>query len=134
MPEIVTFPSEFPRTTQIGGQTIDLVQPDAQHRYGNTSKVRLEIRYGNDDSVYELVGVHVDYLKTPQYIRLTQEQIDKTEDTSQIMEYPDYICQEIINELVHIIMENASDMRTQTHIPLSQSIANPAQTASTSAS
>lgn len=127
MSHTVTFPSEFPRTTQIGGQTIDLVQPDAQHRYGNTSKVRLEIRYGNDDSVYELAGVHVDYLKTPQFIRLTQEQIDKTEDTSQIMEYPDYICQEIINELVHIIMENASDPRIQTHAPLSQSIANPAQ-------
>ena len=134
MSEIVTFPSEFPRTTQIGGQTIDLVEPDAQHRYGNTSKVRLEVRYGNDDSVYELVGVHVDYLKTPQFIRITQEQLDKTEDTSQIMEYPDYICQEIINELVHIIMENASDPRVQTHVPLSQSIANPAAAQSSAAS
>jgi hypothetical protein len=43
------------------------------------------------------------------------------------MEYPDYVCQEIINELVHIVMENSSDPRLNTHIPVSQSIANPAQ-------
>jgi hypothetical protein len=43
------------------------------------------------------------------------------------MEFPDYVCQEIINELVHIIMENSSDPRLQSHIPVSQSIANPAQ-------
>jgi hypothetical protein len=43
------------------------------------------------------------------------------------MEFPDYVVQEIINELVHIVMENSSDQRLQTHIPISQSIANPAQ-------
>jgi len=32
-----------------------------------------------------------------------------TADTSQIMEFPDYVCQEIINELVHILMENSTD-------------------------
>jgi hypothetical protein len=36
-------------------------------------------------------------------------EIDKTEDVSQMLEYPDYVCQEITNELVHLIMENISD-------------------------
>ena len=40
---------------------------------------------------------------------LTQEQLDYTEDNSQILEFPDYVCQEIINELVHLVMENNSD-------------------------
>ena len=53
--------------------------------------------------------------------------MDLTRDTSQIMEFPDYVCQEIINELVNIVMENTADPRLQTHIPISQSIANPAQ-------
>ena len=75
-------------------------------RYGNKSEVRIEIRYGTDDSVFELTDVYVDYIKAPQHIRLTQEQLDKTEDTSQLLEFPDYVCQEIINELVHLIMEN----------------------------
>lgn len=96
-------------------------------RYGNASKVRLEVRYGKDNSLFELTNIWVDYIKSPQHIRLTQEQLDLTEDTSQKMEFPDYVCQEIINELVHIVMENSSDPRMQTHPAFSQSIAAPAQ-------
>jgi len=44
-----------------------------------------------------------------------------------MMEFPDYVCQEIINELTHLIMENSSDPRLQSHVPISMSIANPAQ-------
>lgn len=96
-------------------------------RYGNKSQVRMEIRYGTDDSVFTLERVNIDYIKAPQFIRLTQEEIDRTIDYSQMLEYPDYVCQEIINELVHLIMENLSDQRLQTHPVVSQSIANPTQ-------
>ena len=96
-------------------------------RYGNSSAVRMEIRYGKDSDTFEPISVQVDYLRTPQYIRLTQEQLDKTQDTSQIMEFPDYVCQEIINGLVKLVMENASDPRLQTNIPINQTIAPPAQ-------
>ena len=111
----------------IGGNEVSNVERVGQIRYGNVSPVRMEIRYGKDNSLFELVEVYVDYLKTPQNVRLTQEQLDLTEDTSQMMEFPDYVCQEIINELVTLVMENASDPRLQTHIPVTQSIANPAQ-------
>lgn len=80
-----------------------------------------------DDTVFQLVNVHVDYLKSPQHLRLTQSQLDSTRDTSQIMEFPDYVCQEIINGLVKLVMENASDPRLQTNIPVNQTIAPPAQ-------
>lgn len=103
-----------------------LSQKSGGIRYGNTSKVILEIRYG-DDSIFKLHEVYIDYIKAPQNLRLTQKEIDKTADTSQVLEFPDYVCQEIINELVHIIMENISDQRLQTHPVVSQSIANPAQ-------
>ena len=59
-----------------------MVERTAGHRYGNASKVRLEIRYGKDNSVFQLAAIKVDYIKAPQHIRLTQEQIDLTEDTS----------------------------------------------------
>jgi hypothetical protein len=49
------------------------------------------------------------------------------EDTSQILEFQDYVCQEIVNELVTLLLENASDPRLQSQIPINQSIANPAQ-------
>ena len=103
------------------------VERAAQVRYGNPSPKRLEIRYGTDSSLFELSLVYIDYIKAPQHIRLTQEQIDLTEDTSQVLEFPDYVCQEIVNELVHIIMENIGDPKLQTHPVVSQSIANPAQ-------
>ena len=45
--------------------------------------------------------------------------MDLTVDTSQIIEFPDYVCQEIVNELVHLVMENTSDSRLNTHIPVS---------------
>ena len=111
------------------GNTIDFdaTQKVGELRYGNASPVRLEIRYGKDNSIFQLDSIYIDYIKTPQYVNITQEQLDLTEDTSQIMEFPDYVIQEIINELVHIVMENAGDPRLQSHIPISQSIANPTQ-------
>ena len=108
-------------------QEVSLREKGAEIRYGNRSEVRIEIRYGTDDSIFELTDVYIDYIKAPQLIRLTQEQLDRTEDTSQLLEFPDYVCQEIINELVHILMENIGDPKLQTHPVVNQSIANPAQ-------
>lgn len=117
----------LPKTIKIGSSAVDAVERSGQIRFGNTSQVRMEIRYGKDTSLFELANVYIDYLKTPQNIRLTQEQLDLTEDTSQMMEFPDYVCQEIINVLVKLVMENSSDPRLQTHIPVNTTIANPAQ-------
>lgn len=115
------------RTIHIGDQNFNNIEKIAKVRYGNPSNVRMEIRYGKDTSLFKLQATYIDYIKTPQHIRLSQSEIDLVEDHSQILEFPDYVCQEIINELVHIVMENASDPRLQSHIPVSQSIANPAQ-------
>ena len=119
--------SNFQRTINITGHTnpVSLVEKPTAIRAGNTSNVRCEIRYGKDDSLFQLAEVQVDYVKVPQHIRLTQEQIDLTEDTSQIMEFPDYVNQEIINELVHLVMERTSDPRLSTNIQMTQSVARP---------
>ena len=119
--------SNFSRTFTLSDKTteIDLVEKQAAARIGNASNVRCEIRYGKDDSLFQLVEVQVDYVKVPQHIRLTQEQIDLTEDTSQIMEFPDYVNQEIINELVHLVMEKVNDPRLSNHMQMSQTIARP---------
>lgn len=120
--------SNFPRTISLStGGTVSTIEKETAVRYGNASQVRMEIRYGNDASVFQLEKVKIDYIKTPQYIRLTQEQVNLTRDTSQVMEFPDYVCQEIINELTNIVMANIADPRLQTHIPISTSIAQPAQ-------
>lgn len=120
--------SNFQRTYKFGDAETDrisLVEKPIAARIGNTSNVRCEIRYGKDDSLFQLAEVQVDYVKCPQFIRLTQEQIDLTEDTSQIMEFPDYVNQEIINELVHLVMERINDPRLGNNMQMTQSIARP---------
>lgn len=121
--------SNFQRTFKLkttkGEQQVSLVEKPIALRAGNTSNVRCEIRYGKDDSLFQLVEVQIDYVKCPQFIRLTQEQIDLTEDTSQIMEFPDYVNQEIINELVHLVMERVNDPRLGNNVQMTQSIARP---------
>ena len=120
--------SNLPRTISLKNiQNKSIVEKESGVRYGNPSSVRCEIRYGKDNSVFALQSVVIDYIKAPQTIRLTQEQVDLTEDTSQIMEFPDYVCQEIINELTMLVMENTADTRLSTNTVVTQSIANPAQ-------
>ena len=126
--EVTEGQSNLPRTISLKNiQNKSIVKKESGVRYGNPSSVRCEIRYGKDNSVFELQSVVIDYIKAPQTIRLTQEQVDLTEDTSQIMEFPDYVCQEIINELTMLVMENTADPRLQTNTVVTQSIANPAQ-------
>ena len=120
--------SNFQRTFKLQDSEetrISLVEKPIASRIGNTSNVRCEIRYGKDDSLFQLAEVQIDYVKVPQHIRLTQEQIDLTEDTSQIMEFPDYVNQEIINELVHLVMERVNDPRLGNNMQMTQTIARP---------
>lgn len=127
----VQFASPFKRQVQlkVGNLTkeVSTTDKEAGVRYGNPSQVRIEIRCGQDNSKYELKNLLIDYLKTPQTLKLTQEQLNLVEDTSQILEFPDYICQEIINELTMLVLENTSNPRLQSNTVVSQSIVNSAQ-------
>lgn len=117
----------FSRTISLNKYVVNTVEKPAYLRHSNPQKVRMEIRYGKDDSVYELVEVRVDYVKSPQFIRLTQDQLDLTTDTSQIMEFPDYICQKIINKLVALLLERSSDPRLTTNVQINRTMASSTQ-------
>lgn len=117
----------FSRTISLNKYVVNTVEKPAYLRHSNPQKVRMEIRYGKDDSVYELVEVRVDYVKSPQFIRLTQDQLDLTTDTSQIMEFPDYICQKIINKLVALLLERSSDPRLTTNVQINRTMVSPTQ-------
>lgn len=67
-------------------------------------------------------SIDIRYLKTPQKLILLQSQIDGTDDTSQILEFPEYVCEEILKDLVALILERGSDPRLQSHIPVNKSI------------
>lgn len=59
------------------------------------------------------------------YVSMTQNQILELEDNTQVLEFPDYVCYEIINIYVRLLLENAGDPRLQTNVPINQSIAVP---------
>ena len=104
----------------------DAIEKPAGSRHANSSRVKVEIRCGRDKSnIFSLSAVQIDYVKAPQFIRLTQEQLDSDEDISQVMEFPDYVNQEIVNELVNLVMRNTNDPSLQAHMQMTQSIARP---------
>lgn len=102
----------------------DSVKP-SNTRIANTSNVRMEIRYGDDTEVFEPICVYVDYIKAPMFIRLTYQEITDTVDRTRPLEFPDYVCYEIVNEFVKLLMENASDPRLQTNYAINQTVADP---------
>ena len=109
-----------------GSETFSTIEKPTSSRHANSSRVKVEIRCGRDKSnVFSLSAVQIDYVKAPQFINLTQEQLDSDEDISQVMEFPDYVNQEIINELVNLIMRKTNDPSLSTHIQMTQSIARP---------
>lgn len=129
--------SNFPRTFNVdfdgngeiaegGSETFSAIEKPAGSRHANSSRVKVEIRCGRDKSnIFSLSAVQIDYVKAPQFIRLTQEQLDSDEDISQIMEFPDYVNQEIVNELVNLVMRKTNDPSLQAHMQMTQSIARP---------
>lgn len=110
------------QTSYAGTDNVDSVETTGS-RNANVTKVLLEIRFGKDSTLFTPKQAYVDYLKGPQFIRLTQAQIDKTVDTSQILEFPDYVCFEIVNIFTRLLLENSSDPRLQTNLPINNTIA-----------
>ncbi len=91
-------------------------------RYGNATIPVMQIKCGNERK-YKLHAVYIDYLRTPEYLAFSQAQLDNPVDTTQVVEFPDYVIYEIINTLVTQILENHSDLRVQTQPAVSKTIA-----------
>lgn len=94
-----------------------------ESRVVNQSVVKIEIHSGS--SQWTLDKLYITYLKAPKYYSMTQDQILAIKDETPILEFPDYVCYEIINIFVRLFLENASDPRLQTNVPINQTIAVP---------
>lgn len=105
------------------GESLKKLSAEEGQRLANSSDIKLEIRCG-DTTLYKPVEVYIDYIKAPMYIHLDPEDIHNYEDSSQVLEFPDYVCYEIINIFVRLIMENATDPRLQTIIPINETVAS----------
>ena len=59
------------------------------------------------------------------YVSMTQDDVLLPEDNTQTLEFPDYVCYEIIIIVTRLFLENASYPRLQTNVPINQTIAIP---------
>lgn len=88
---------------------------------GDESPSKMEIRCG-DTKLYEPDVVYMDYLRKPKQINLTWDEIQNTIDTTEELEFPDYVCYEILNEIVKLILENSSDPRLSTNYAMNKTV------------
>lgn len=96
---------------------------DLKEKYDRTSHQSvqyIEIHLGESYDVVD--SIQLTYLRSPMYVSMTQEELLTLEDTSQVLEFPDYVCYEIINIFVKLLMENSGDPRLSTNVPINQSI------------
>ena len=121
---IVNNPTDANTAAKRDTESTDSIK-SVNSRLSNASDVRLEIRFGDDDRIFRPYKVHIDYIKAPMFIRLTYDEITRTDDTTRVLEFPDYVCFEIVNEFVKLLMENASDPRLQTNYAINQTVADP---------
>lgn len=98
-----------------------ILNPSAE-RENYTDNLRMEIRCGNDN-IWTPTTVYIDYIKTPNLIILTWDDLNSEIDTTSKLEFPEYVCYEIINEFTKLVLENYGDPRLETHIPVNQTIA-----------
>lgn len=66
--------------------------------------------------------VQLTYLRSPMYVSMTQEELYDEADNTQVLEFPDYVCYEIINIFTRLLMENSGDPRLSTVVPINQTI------------
>lgn len=97
-----------------------LIEDPEQNRIANRYNSTLEIKCG-DGIVDE---IQIDYVRAPQKINLTEEMIWEDDFGGSIpsLEFPDYVCYEIINIFVKLLMENAGDPRLQTNLAVNTTI------------
>lgn len=99
-------------------------RPYYKFSIGNT----IEVYCGDLDNL-ELTNVTIEYIREPEKVELKLEQLNDPENHKpDTLEFPDYICREIINELISLVMANQADERLAVYPQVNQSIAAHQQT------
>lgn len=87
----------------------------------NAPQGDIHILYG-DPNKFSLNSLTLDYLKKPQPITMTPAERDAVIDPTPQLEFPDYVCNEIIKRTVKLILENQQNPRLQANNLINQSI------------
>lgn len=95
--------------------------------YTNAAPVMLEIITSTEEEA-DIESIYITYLHNPEPIILSEDDygwddtLFEEEDKSAVLEFPDYVCYEVINEFVKLLLENASDQRLQSNMAVNQTV------------
>ena len=98
-----------------------ILHPCSEGEQNCTSGKIMEIRCGINPGWAPDV-VYVDYLKVPELIELTWDDVRSVEDNTKECEFPDAVAYEIINIFTKLLLENAGDERLKTHFAINQTV------------
>ena len=80
----------------------------------------LEYCSDKEKKLVQLERVEMQYLKSPKKYVLLDDDLDGPDNTEQL-EFQDYICYELIDEMVTLLLEQHSNPRVQSFIPVNES-------------
>ncbi|WP_216726088.1 hypothetical protein [Hymenobacter siberiensis] len=107
------------------------VRPSYTRPYWRILQNTLAIKSGRHANL-DLDNVELEYLRTPKEVTLYQSDVDDlTQDTSMLLDWPAYVCNELAKVLVTLFLENTQNARLNTYPLVGQSI--PSQLGSNSA-
>ena len=99
-------------------------RPDYRRPYWRILQNGLYIESGLHANL-DLTGLTLQYLRTPRKVTLYQDDTDDpTNDSSQLLDWPAYVCNELAKVLVKLFLENTSNARLQSFPLINQSIPN----------
>lgn len=97
----------------LGTEKVDQVTT----QYQNTPHI--EVHAGKVPKGFSLQMIEVDYLKLPEIILLTEDEVyQEVDDKSQLLEWPDYLNSDIIKQIVSYFIENEFNPRLQSFTSL----------------
>lgn len=102
-----------------GGSILDMIIDPCNTEDDSDIHYRLNIKCGNSKYIPKIA--YVEYLRTPKKIELQENDLYGIDNTEQ-MEFSDYVCYEIINEFVKLLLENTADPRLSTNVPINQTV------------
>ncbi len=89
----------------------------------NQNRPKMKIHIGNKNSYMELRSVEFDYVKFPEKVTLFDSDVFSVGvDTSQILELPDYLINELVKRCVSYLLERSGDPRIQSYPIFNQEI------------
>lgn len=100
--------------------TLDAIIDPCDIILNENTQYYLDIKCGNSTKQTPSVA-YVEYLRVPKKVILNEDQLYGV-DTTEKMEFSDYVCYEIINEFVKLLLENTADPRLSTNVPINQTV------------